>query len=93
MTEGSAQMQLVTDKLLELAKGFSLEGHDEILQECAFTPLHFHLFAGATEAEMIAQMDKMVTKQGVLRSAFRLATTAESDSFMDGGNFLLASYA
>ena len=38
-------------------------------------------------------MDKLVTKQGVLRSAFRLDTNAQSDSFMEGANMLLAAYA
>jgi hypothetical protein len=42
---------------------------------------------------MITLIDKLVTKQGVLRSAFRLDTNAQSDSFMEGANMLLAAYA
>ena len=42
---------------------------------------------------MTALMDKFVTKQGVLRSAFRLDSQNQSNSFMEGANMLLAAYA
>jgi hypothetical protein len=41
MAEGCAHMQMVTGKLIELANTFSIEAHNDTLQECSFTPMHY----------------------------------------------------
>jgi len=75
-----------------LANTFSLDLNDR-LQECSFSPLHYQFYAGeANEKQIIALMDKLITKQGVLRSAFSLQT-GESNYFMDGAHMLMYCYS